>query len=53
MNFIIEGCLGALSFGMYHHYVSMKQIKEHNEKIEKQHKEFRDKMSIINLSFLN
>ena len=55
MNFIIEGCIGALTFGMYHHYVSMKQIKEHNEKIEKQQNEFRDKMNkkFMYFSFLN
>ena len=53
MNFIIEGFIGGLTLGMYHHYVSMKQINEHNEKIVIEHKEFRDKMSIINLSFLN
>ena len=53
MNFMIEVFIGGLTLGMYHHYVSMKQIKEHNDKIEKQHKEFRDKMNIINLYFLN
>ena len=45
MNFIIEGCLGALTFGMYHSYISMRQIQEHNEKIEKQRKEFINKMN--------
>ena len=55
MNFIIEGFIGGLTFGMYHSYISMKQIKEHNEKIEKQQNEFRDKMNkkFMYFSFLN
>ena len=52
---IVNGCLGALSFGMYYQYITLKQIQEKNEKIEKQHKEFRDKMNkkFMNLYFLN
>jgi hypothetical protein len=32
---ILNGSLGALSFGMWWHYVSMRQIKEHNKNIDK------------------
>ena len=27
---MISGALGALTFGLYWHYISMKQIEEHN-----------------------
>jgi len=30
---IFHGALGALTFGIYHHIISMRQIKEHNKKI--------------------
>ena len=52
---IVNGCLGALSFGMYYQYITLKQIKEHNENIERQQKEFRDKMNkkFMYFSFLN
>ena len=52
---IVNGCLGALTFGMYYQYITLKQIKEHNEKIEKQRKEFLNKMNkqFMYFSFLN
>ena len=31
---IISGALGALTFGMYWHYISIKQIEEHNRKMD-------------------
>ena len=31
---IISGALGALTFGMYWRYISMKQMEEHNRKID-------------------
>lgn len=31
---ILNGSLGALTFGMWWHYVSMRQIEEHNNKRE-------------------
>jgi hypothetical protein len=36
---ILNGSLGALTFGMWWHYVSMRQIEEHNIKIETNKKE--------------
>jgi len=33
METIISGALGALTFGMYWYYISMKQIEEHNRKV--------------------
>jgi hypothetical protein len=30
---IAQGALGGLTFGMYHMYISLKQIEEHNEKM--------------------
>ena len=55
MNFIIEGCIGALTFVMYYQYITLKQIQENNEKIEKQRKEFLNKMNkqFMYFSFLN
>ena len=55
MNFIIDGFIGALTFGMYSHYISMRQIEQHNQKIEKQRTEFLNKMNrqLMNFSFLN
>ena len=52
---IVNGCLGALTFGMYYQYITLKQIQENNEKIEKQRKEFLNKMNrqFMNFSFLN
>ena len=52
---IVNGCLGALSFGMYYQYITLKQIQENNEKIEKQRTEFLNKMNrqLMNFSFLN
>ena len=52
---IMNGCIGGLTFGMYYQYITLKQIKEHNEKIEKQQNEFRDKMNknFMYFSFLN
>lgn len=41
MNFlqtILEGALGGLTFGIYHHYVSMREIRKFNEKMENQFK---------------
>jgi hypothetical protein len=44
---ICQGALGALTFGVYHHIVSMKAIETHNEKMklqqEKHYKEFKAK----------
>ena len=40
MKFIIDGFIGALTFGTYWHYISMRQIEQHNEKLEKQRTEF-------------
>jgi hypothetical protein len=34
---IFSGALGALTFGMYWHYISMKQIEEHNWQINERH----------------
>jgi len=31
---IISGALGALTLGLYWHYISMKQIEEHNRKMD-------------------
>jgi hypothetical protein len=42
MNFIVNGCIGSLTFGIYWHYISMNHIQENNKKIEKQRKEFLD-----------
>ena len=42
MNFIVNGCIGAFTFGIYWHYISMNHIQENNKKIEKQRKEFLD-----------
>lgn len=28
---ILQGAIGGITFGMYHHYVSMKMIEENNE----------------------
>ena len=52
---IVNGCLGALSFGMYYQYITLKQIQENNLKIEKQRKEFLNKMNkqFMYFSFLN
>lgn len=30
---IFQGALGALTFGIYHHIISMRQIEENNKKI--------------------
>ena len=30
---IFQGALGALTFGIYHHFVSMRQIEINNKKI--------------------
>ena len=38
---ILHGSLGSLSFGIYHGYISRKQIEEHNRKRELRMKEFR------------
>lgn len=38
MNFIqtiLEGVLGGLTFGIYHHYVSMREMKKFNKKWDK------------------
>jgi hypothetical protein len=32
---ILNGCLGGLSFGIYHAYITKKMIEEHNLKFEK------------------
>lgn len=32
---IIEGMLGGLTFGMYHYYVSQRELKKTNDKWEK------------------
>ena len=32
---IIQGAIGGITFGVYHHYVSMKMIEENNEKQKK------------------
>ena len=52
---IVNGCIGALTFGMYYQYITLKQIQENNEKIEKQRTEFLNKMNrqLMNFSFLN
>ena len=42
---IISGALGALTLGLYWHYISMKQIEEHNRKIDKY---FNDKLKDVN-----
>lgn len=31
---ILEGMLGGLTFGIYHHYVSMREIEKFNKKWE-------------------
>jgi hypothetical protein len=33
---ILEGALGGLTFGIYHSYVSMREMKKFNEKVEKE-----------------
>ena len=41
MNFIqtiLEGALGGLTFGFYHHYVTMREVRKFNEKMENQFK---------------
>lgn len=53
MNFIVNGCLGSLTFGIYWHYISMRQIETNNKKIEQQRKEFLDKIQQKNNEFLN
>jgi len=40
---IIEGALGAMTFGIYHQYTTNKIMKLNNEKIEIQYKFFMDK----------
>jgi len=35
---IISGALGALTLGLYWHYISMKQIEEHNRKMDESFK---------------
>jgi len=37
---IFEGILGGLTFGIYHHYTTMREIRKNNEKIEKQQIEY-------------
>jgi hypothetical protein len=32
---ILEGMLGGLTFGIYHHYTTMREIRKNNEKIMK------------------
>ena len=34
----ISGAMGALTFGMYWHYISIKQIEEHNRKMDESFK---------------
>lgn len=34
---ILEGALGGLTFGIYHHYVTMREIKKFNEKYIKKY----------------
>jgi hypothetical protein len=38
---IFNGALGALTFGIYHHIISMRQIEEHNKKIMSEIKYFK------------
>lgn len=37
---ILEGMLGGLTFGIYHHYTTMREMKKNNEKIEKQQNDY-------------
>lgn len=37
---ILEGMLGGLTFGIYHHYTTMREMRKNNEKIEKQQIEY-------------
>jgi hypothetical protein len=43
---IYDGVLGAMTFGIYHHYVSMKQIELNNKKIETNQQQKMDKIKI-------
>ena len=51
---IVNGCLGALTFGMYYQYITLKQIQENDDKIKKR-TEFLNKMNkqFMYFSFLN
>ena len=44
---IFQGALGALSFGMYHHYVTNKMMEEHNKQQDLKMKEFKDKLNKV------
>ena len=46
MDRTCNGVLGGLTFGMFHNYISMKQIQLNNKNIETQRQQFLDKMKI-------
>ena len=47
---IISGSLGALTFGRYWHYISMKQNEEHNRKMDES---FKIKLNVLFYERLN
>jgi hypothetical protein len=44
LKIIIQGALGAMTFGAYHQYTTNKIMELHNEKQQLQQKYFMDKM---------